>query len=508
MNQPQTCPNSETWRRWIHGSDEVDGEIAIGDDRLLSHLDSCERCQHAVAQMSADDLFYCQSRDALRSTGLTSHDWRKECGDAVEPARPETSNPAVVSLVRSLLGPSDDERSLGRLGHFEILGVVGSGGMGIVLKARSIAMDRIVAIKIPQPQYWQSPETLRTLEREARSAAAVVHPNVISIYHVDRYRDVPYLVMPYLPGQSLEHRIRQSGQMSIDESLRITRQVAAALAAAHACGVVHRDVKPANILLGAGTERVVLSDFGLAKIQSDATCTATGTFAGTPLYLSPEQASGCGAGPAGDIYSLGTVLWTMLCGQPPMAGMHAHAIVRRIADSKLPPLSEQRSDLPDWMLRLIARLHADAPADRPGADELAGWIEACQRHMVDGQAVVLPEALRTEQIKPKRSLRWVASLAAFTLLLFVGWLFRGAIDPDSDASSVASETNVDNDTEPSTPKPVTQADQIAAPVVDQSVAVKRADETDIYLDQIQNELIEVNQSTLPDWESRIQQLLR
>ena len=128
--------------------------------------------------------------------------------------------------------------------------------------------------------------------------------------------------------------------------------------------------------------------------------------------------------------------------------------------------------------------------------------------MVDGQAVVLPEALRTEQIKPKRSLRWVASLAAFTLLLFVGWLFRGAIDPDSDASSVASETNVDNDTEPSTPKPVTQADQIAAPVVDQSVAVKRADETDIYLDQIQNELIEVNQSTLPDWESRIQQLLR
>ena len=316
MSDDLVFPTDDAWKAWL----ETGSDVAVTEGDLLNHLERCEPCQHSVATLSADDAFYCQSREALRWTGLSSHDWQSDACDQTNSPHAQEQSPAMVSLVQSLLAPTDDERSIGRLGRFEILGIIGSGGMGIVLKARSIDMDRVVAIKIPQPQYWQSPDTLLTLEREARSAAAVVHPNVISIYHVDRYRDVPYLVMPYLPGQSLEQRIQEAGPMTIAETLRIGRQVASALAAAHACGVVHRDVKPANILLGAGTERVVLSDFGLAKVQTDATCTATGTFSGTPIYLSPEQASGCGAGPAGDLYSLGTVFWTMLCGRPPMSG--------------------------------------------------------------------------------------------------------------------------------------------------------------------------------------------
>ncbi|PAY20753.1 serine/threonine protein kinase [Rhodopirellula sp. SM50] len=503
MTDQASCPEDAIWRDWLTGS----GSVAVDETVLQSHLDVCERCQGMVARLSADDPFLCQSREALRSTGLTSHDWQEGDADGADRSSRETSSPAIVSLVQTLLGPTEDERSLGRLGRFEILGVVGSGGMGIVLKARSIDMDRVVAIKIPQPQYWQSPETLLTLEREARSAAAVVHPNVISIYHVDRYRDVPYLVMPYLAGQSLEQRIRDSGPMSLDETLRITRQVASALAAAHACGVVHRDVKPANILLNAGTERAVLSDFGLAKIQTDATCTATGTFAGTPIYLSPEQASGCGAGPAGDIYSLGTVLWTMLVGQPPMSGMHTHAIVRRIADSQLPLLSDHCRDLPDWVNRLIVKLHADVPADRPSAEQLAQWIEACQRHLAEGESAPIPKELSVSEIKPKRTASIVAICLATLLIAGASWMMFDAV---GGVSGSAPQQLKPQAGQPQAGQPKQSGSPESTETVEFVVRPKSnsiPDETDRYLDQLQTELDQLNQTTLPGWESKLQSLL-
>ncbi|QDV86713.1 serine/threonine protein kinase [Planctomycetes bacterium TBK1r] len=508
MTDQANCPDEITWRDWLTGS----GNVAVDETVLQSHLDDCERCQGMVARLSADDPFLCQSREALRSTGLTSHDWQVGDADGADRPSSETSSPAIVSLVQTLLGPTEDERSLGRLGRFEILGVVGSGGMGIVLKARSVDMDRVVAIKIPQPQYWQSPQTLLTLEREARSAAAVVHPNVISIYHVDRYRDVPYLVMPYLAGQSLEQRIRDSGPMPLDEALRITRQVASALAAAHACGVVHRDVKPANILLNAGTERAVLSDFGLAKVQTDATCTATGTFAGTPIYLSPEQASGCGAGPAGDIYSLGTVLWTMLVGQPPMSGMHTHAIVRRIADSQLPLLSDHCRDLPVWVNRLIAKLHADIPADRPPAEQLTQWIEACQRHLAEGGSAPIPKELSVNEVKSRRTAAIAAICLATVLIAGAGWMMFDAFGGGSETTPHREKTRTvqprnsgpvkSNASAPQPSKPTTPTESVA-----DAPSNSIADETDTYLDQVEAELDLLNQIALPRLESELQSLL-
>lgn len=501
MDDHMNCPTDETWRAWLG----VEGEIAVCQDRLTKHLDRCNRCQQVVKQLSLDDPFYRQSREALRSTGLTSHDWHVACVSDTETLTTQPSSPAIVSLVQTLLGPSDDERSLGRLGRFEVLGIVGSGGMGIVLKARSIDMDRVVAIKIPQPQYWQSPDTLTTLEREARSAAAVVHPNVISIYHVDRYRDVPYLVMPYLAGQSLEQRIRDAGPMPIAEALRIARQVASALAAAHACGVVHRDVKPANILLGSGTERVVLSDFGLAKVQSDATCTATGTFAGTPIYLSPEQASGCGAGPAGDIYSLGTVLWTMLAGMPPMSGMHTHAIVRRIAESKLPVLPEHCADLPSWARRLIATMHADVPSDRPSAEQLTRWIERCQRHLSDRGSTPIPEELAVPTKSLHRVFNWSMIALAAAVLSAAGWMMFGRSETKPTPRQAVTTNVVDALPQQKDPKPdPITSDPITPP---DKAKTEPPDETDLYLGELQAELDQLNNDSLPNWESKMQELL-
>ncbi|MEO1526222.1 MAG: serine/threonine-protein kinase [Planctomycetota bacterium] len=467
------CPNAREWQRWLAG----DGEILIADE-MESHLESCESCRRLLDEAASSDEFVSQSRSALRSTGLTSDDWSANESTS-ESDFLEQPHEGLVSLVKSLLHPSDDEHSLGRLGRFEVLGVIGSGGMGIALKARSLDVDRVVAIKIPQPQYWHAEGALETLEREARSAATVMHPNVISIYHVDRHRDVPYLVMPYLPGQSLQHRLSRNGALTLSEAMRVLRQVASALAAAHACGVVHRDVKPANILLGAGTERIVLSDFGLARVQNDATCTATGTFAGTPIYLSPEQALGKGTGPASDVYSLGTLLWTILAGAPPLSGLHAHAIVRRISESDIPPLSKQPIDAPKWVIRMIESMHQTDPAKRPSASEVAAWAEQCEQHL-NGTGS-LPMEIR--QATPSHGL----------ILSVLGILAAGAM------LVVLPPTPTTVDVTPTlAPSGPTNSDQNPVP----SAPILSAQEQ-LALQRAQRELMELQNETLPRWEAEL-----
>lgn len=463
------CPSEDTWRSWLSGSSDV----AIADADLGSHLESCASCQSSIDAIEANDEFVTRSRSILRSTGLTSHDWSSSDASADDDASNE-SHEGLVSLVCSLLHPTDNEQSLGRLGRFEVLGVIGSGGMGIALKARSLDVDRVVAIKIPQPQYWHAEAALRTLEREARSAATVMHPNVISIYHVDRHRDVPYLVMPYLPGQSLQHRLNRDGALSVTEAMRVLRQIASALAAAHACGVVHRDVKPANVLLGSGTERIVLSDFGLARIQSDATCTATGTFAGTPIYLSPEQALGKTTGPASDVYSLGTVLWTMLVGAPPLTGLHAHAIVRRIAESEIPPLSKASPDVPKWMIRMIESMHQTDPNKRPSAATVASWAEQCERHL-SGSGT-----LPTELHHAASSNGFAMSVAG----LLVAAVMLAVVPPIP------------------TPTPVPTSGLKQKPQNDPVLSAQDAQE----LAEMQNELQQLQDETLPQWEAELRRI--
>ncbi len=156
------------------------------------------------------------------------------------------------------------------------------------------------------------------------------------------------------------------------------------LGAAHDHGVVHRDVKPGNILLGKGTERAVLTDFGIAKIQSDADVTATGVIVGTPAFLSPEQAAGGIVTSQSDLYSLGSVLWTMLAGHPPLANLPTHTVVAEIAAGKMPLLSDHRTGLPPWVYRLVDWMHKVAPHDRPeSAHQCAELLRECEQHVLD-----------------------------------------------------------------------------------------------------------------------------
>jgi serine/threonine-protein kinase len=229
----------------------------------------------------------------------------------------ETTVPGENVGSLDFLAPSDRPGTLGRLGPYEVLERIGQGGMGIVLKARDERLARIVAIKILAPTLASSVLARRRFEREARAAAAVCHENVVTIHAVDEHAGQPYLVMQFVAGQSLQETLDRSGVLGIQEIVRIGMQVAAGLAAAHAQGLIHRDIKPSNLLLEKGSERIKITDFGLARAVDDASITDSGMILGTPYYMSPEQARGEPVDHWTDLFSLGSVLFALCTGQPP-----------------------------------------------------------------------------------------------------------------------------------------------------------------------------------------------
>jgi serine/threonine-protein kinase len=255
--------------------------------------------------------------------------------------------------------------------------------MGVVLKAHDPALNRVVAIKVLTPQLATSGAARKRFAREARAAAAVVHEHVIAIHAVDSWNGLPYLVMPYIAGRSLQERIDRDGPLEVKEVLRIGLQAAKGLAEAHAQGLVHRDVKPSNILLENGVERVWLTDFGLARAADDASLTQSGVVAGTPHYMAPEQARGETVDHRADLFSLGGVLYAMCVGHPPFRAGTTLAVLRRVSEEQPRLLRELDPELPSWLTAIVAKLHATDPALRyQTANEVA---QVLGRHLADLQ---------------------------------------------------------------------------------------------------------------------------
>ena len=262
------------------------------------------------------------------------------------------------SMASQLLSPASHPELLGRIGRYDVERLIGSGGMGVVFKAHDSELNRPVAIKILAPYLSSSGPARKRFAREARAAAAVVHEHVVPIYNVETEREVPFLVMHYIAGESLQGRIDREGALELCEILRIGMQVASGLSAAHQQGLVHRDIKPSNILMEQGVERALITDFGLARAADDASLTRTGFHPGTPQYMSPEQAAGEQVDARSDLFSLGSLLYTMCTGRPPFRAETSLGVLRRITDIEPRPIREINPNIPEWLCSIISKLMA------------------------------------------------------------------------------------------------------------------------------------------------------
>src|SRR5438128_2698049 len=226
--------------------------------RLAAHVDTCERCQKALDDLTAAGLPWSAPVTQPEPALQRALEELSAMGNTLElPA--ETADTEELSL--DFLEPPADPQHLGRLGQYEVLEVIGRGGMGVVLKAFDPCLQRIVAVKVLAPQLATSPTARKRFLDEARAAAAVTHDHIVTIHAVDEANGLPYLVMQYIAGRSLQQRLEEAGSLELKDILRIGRQTAAGLAAAHAHGLIHRDIKPANILLEEGVQRVKITDF-------------------------------------------------------------------------------------------------------------------------------------------------------------------------------------------------------------------------------------------------------
>ncbi len=373
--------------------------------------------------------------------------------EQIQVCPPET-DPVNNAGQKTLALPVDDEHSavlrvleparrpgvLGRLKHYDILEIVGWGAFGTVLKAFDERLHRTVAVKILAPVLAGSATARQRFLREARAAAAVRHDNVIAIYAVED-EPVPFLVMELIDGPNLQAKLDRVGSLSAPQVLRIGSQMAAGLAAAHKLGLVHRDIKPSNILLENGVERVKITDFGLARAGDDTSLTHSGMVAGTPLYMSPEQALGQTLDGRSDLFSLGSVLYALCAGRPPFRGGTALAVLKCVCEETPPPVRDLNPEVPPRLAEDIARLLAKQPAQRfhsaaEVGDRLAQYLAELQggggRALV-ATPVVPPAQTRTCQPEAApgadRRLPRPRWLLALGLVLLIGGACLIAVRP-------------------------------------------------------------------------------
>jgi Protein kinase domain/Disaggregatase related repeat len=333
------------------------------------------------------------------------------------------------------LEPSPTPGSLGRLGHHDVLEVLGRGGFGIVVRAFDETLHRVVAIKVLSPQLAATSPARKRFLREARASARVRHRNVVQIHAVEE-KPLPYLVMEFIPGMTLQQRLDQSGPLDIPDILRIGGQIARGLAAAHEQGLIHRDIKPGNILLESGIDQnVKITDFGLARTADDASISQSGLIAGTPLFMAPEQAKGEPLDSRADLFSLGSVLYTMASGRPPFRAATPLAVLKRVAEDTPRPIRQIIPEVPPWLCDIISRLHAKDPAQRfQTAAEVAALLEQHLAHILQPSLVAQP---MIEQAPRQQTRYWVAGLAVAGVLGVLSAAVTYSLRPPGRPTSVS-----------------------------------------------------------------------
>ncbi len=451
MDRQTECASEQTWRQFVAG-----GLAVVETESLQAHAASCSVCgelvrhlrQSAAAPpdqcpptqpqqtpqeaMKSLDLSLTKTRSFLNAKDGTPHGGREfELEAELD----------VPEFDASLMTPAVRPDSMGRLGKYDVLEVLGRGAFGVVLKAFDEQLRRSVAIKILNRAFSSSATARRRFIREGRAAAAVSHPNVVAIHAVEEQSGVPFLVMEFVNGPSLRERINEKNKLAPLEVIRLGAQIAAGLAAAHAQGVVHRDIKPGNIMLEANVDRVKITDFGLARVVVDnVELTSRGMAVGTPAYMAPEQVMGDKVDARSDLFALGCVLYAGLVGHSPFQGRTAFEMARRVADFEPAPVQQVDASIPAFLSDLIARLLKKNPEDRyqsaaEVSDLLGRYLAALNQSPSDKFQSVLhapfkpdPEKTALERIAAAGSRRWrpgiVAAVIGFAVLGGGFWLWR------------------------------------------------------------------------------------
>lgn len=381
-----------------------------------------------------------------------------------EPAQRSTAamrEHAEDAATLELLFPSRDETSLGLIGGHPVECVLGRGAMGIVLKAFDPALYRNVAIKVLSPELAASATFRRRFMREARAAAAINHPNVVTIHAVGDHRGLPYLVMEYIAGRTLAERIKAGPPLEVPDILRIAVQVADGLESAHRHGLVHRDVKPSNIMLEDSIERVKITDFGLARAALDQSeLTSLGRVVGTPAYMPPEQISGDRVDNRSDLFALGCVIHAMVTGRSPFRGGHTVEIMHRIHEVTPPALSEIDPRVPVELSQIVCRLLEKKPENRYASaaqvsSELAAILS--RQHQASSGTVPTPAPAKYSAIANRRTTgrrllrsRWgLAATAPALILAALLWFWPSTNEtPPGSAGSSATLVSANTQAQP------------------------------------------------------------
>jgi serine/threonine protein kinase len=423
MNAQATCLSAQEL------ADFLEGNLTAGRQASMDeHISTCVSCTKALQEIAGDAAWWSDVEVALRSDVAShasiEHRVATSHGDV-----DTVDEPLCARSILETLGPTDDPDMLGRIGAYEIVGLIGQGGMGAVFKAFDAGLNRYVAIKILLPHLAASGAARERFRREGQAAAAVVNDHVLPIYVVDQWQGTPYLVMQYVRGSTLQQRLSAEGPFVVHDVLRIGLHVARGLEAAHLQGLVHRDVKPSNILLDGGVGRAIISDFGLARAADDASLTRSGMLAGTPQFMSPEQIRGERLDQRSDLFSLGSVLYAMCTGHPPFRAESSYAVMRRITDDTPRSIREINPNIPDWLERLVGKLMAKRVDQRPqSAADVANLLQQCMAHLEQPHSVSLPSELQDTQVtlslkSMRRIIMFVSTSAMAAILAWAGFVF-------------------------------------------------------------------------------------
>lgn len=409
MTSEKRCPESQELRRLVAGEGTPSGE-----EQLAAHLSECPACGDTVEQLLQGDTLCGALQQPTLKTGL-------ELADAAGLAEriKATTSPTFAGCDATLppepQGAPADRPDISRLGHYRILQVLGRGGMGVVYQAEDEQLSRTVAIKAMLPGRSDGTARQRFL-REARAAAALKHDHVVTIYQVGEDQGIPFIAMEFLAGESLEQRLEREGALPPVEVIRIAREIALALAAAHERGMIHRDIKPGNIWLEGAQGRVKVLDFGLARTAGAAgnadeqQLTQAGTIIGTPAYMAPEQASGRDVDPRSDLFSLGCVLYRLATGRSAFQGRDLISTLLNLTTTEPAAPHSIREEIPVPLSQFILRLLAKDPIDRPQtAKEVVQVLEQLTTDTNRPVVAVSPPVVRRAQpARASMGRKWLA----------------------------------------------------------------------------------------------------